>query len=122
MGREIGRTTRRARERFGIPKGAPVYAVRCRFRRGIGGTGVLEKGRSCERAGSSGGINLCWDRFVGDKRLLSYEHFIEGLWNVAGITSTSGLAVDWAERALGIERPLSFDSGELPKKSSSSPT
>jgi xylulokinase len=116
MGREIGRTTRSARERFGVPKGVPVYAVGVDFAAALAGAGVLEKGRSCERAGSSGGINLCWNRFVGDKRLLSYGHFIEGLWNVAGITSTSGLAVDWAACALGIERPLTFDCNELPKK------
>jgi xylulokinase len=116
MGQEVGRTSGPAREKFGIERGIPVYAVGVDFAAALVGAGTMRKGMSCERAGSSGGINLCWDRLVGDRRLLSYEHFIDGLWNVAGITSTSGKAVDWITRLLGITKRDPFRYGEVPKR------
>ena len=100
MGEEIGKTTPEAAGRYGIPAGVPLYAVGVDFAAALVGTNMLEPGRSCERAGSSGGINLCSDKPVHDDRLLCYEHFIRGTWNVAGITSTYGKAVEWAEKIL----------------------
>jgi xylulokinase len=95
MGETIGRVTDEASRRFGIPPGVPVFAIGVDFAAALAGTGMIEKGKSCERSGSSGGINLCWDSAIDDPRLLSYTHFIEGMWNVAGITTTSGKAVEW---------------------------
>jgi xylulokinase len=95
MGETIGRVTEEASRRFGIPSGVPVFSIGVDFAAALAGTGMIEKGKSCERSGSSGGINLCWDSSVDDPRLLSYTHFIEGMWNIAGITTTSGKAVEW---------------------------
>jgi xylulokinase len=95
MGETIGMVTEEASQRFFIPSGVPVFAIGVDFAAALAGTGMIEKGKSCERSGSSGGINLCWDSPVDDPRLLSYTHFIEGMWNVAGITTTSGKAVEW---------------------------
>ncbi len=100
MGEEIGKTTEEAAVRYGIPAGVPLYAIGVDFAAALVGTNMLTPGRSCERAGSSGGINLCWSGPVHDDRLLCYEHFIPGTWNVAGITSTYGKAVEWAEKNL----------------------
>jgi xylulokinase len=102
MGERIGTTGTEARE-FGIPPGVPVVAVGVDFAAALIGTGALDRGRSCERAGSSGGINLCWDREIEDSRLLCYRHFVPGMWNVAGITSTYGKAIDWARELAGPE-------------------
>ena len=100
MGEEIGKTTTEGAGRYGLPIDIPVYAVGVDFAAALVGTNMLEPGRSCERAGSSGGINLCWKEPVQDDRLLCYEHFIANTWNVAGITSTYGKAIEWAENNL----------------------
>jgi xylulokinase len=102
MGEKIGHVIPRASRIFGLPQHIPVFAVGVDFAAALVGTNTLAKGKSCERSGSSGGINLCWDKPVKDNRLLSYEHFISGLWNVAGITSTSGKAIDWINKIIGL--------------------
>jgi xylulokinase len=100
MGEEIGKTTRDGARRYGIPPDIPLHAVGVDFAAALVGTNMLRPGRSCERAGSSGGINLCWGKPVHDDRLLCYEHFVQKTWNVAGITSTYGKAIEWAEKIL----------------------
>ncbi len=102
MGEKIGHVTPWASRTFGLPQRIPVFAVGVDFAAALVGTNTLVKGKSCERSGSSGGINLCWDKPVKDNRLLSYKHFISGLWNVAGITSTSGKAIDWISKIIGL--------------------
>ncbi|MFW6137988.1 MAG: xylulokinase [Spirochaetota bacterium] len=103
MGGLLGKTTVNAEKAYGVRPGVPVYAVGVDFAAALAGTNITSRGKSCERAGSSGGINLCWDRHIADRRLLSYQHFIPGLWNTAGITSTSGKAMEWAANLLDIE-------------------
>jgi len=103
MGEKIGETTRKAAARFGVAAHLPVFAVGVDFAAGLIGTGALSKGRSCERAGSSGGINLCWDTPIHDTRLLCYRHFIKNRYNIAGITSTYGKALEWARSILDID-------------------
>ncbi len=102
MGEKIGEITANAEKEFGIPAHIPVFAVGADFAAGLIGTNALDTGRSCERAGSSGGINLCWDASVSDSRLLCYSHFIKNRFNIAGITSTYGKALEWVGSITGI--------------------
>jgi xylulokinase len=103
MGEMIGKTTNGAARDFKIPAHVPVFAVGADFAAGLIGTSALDTGYSCERAGSSGGINICWDAPVSDTRLLCYKHFIKNRYNIAGITSTYGKAVEWARSISGVE-------------------
>jgi len=113
MGEEIGKTTQKAAHAFGLSPGIPVYAIGVDFAAALVGTNMLVPGRSCERAGSSGGINLCWSRPAHDNRLLCYEHFIDKTWNIAGITSTYGKALEWARKTVRAPR---FDQERLKRK------
>jgi xylulokinase len=106
MGAGIGNVTKGAAKAFGIPAGIPVFAVGVDFAAALVGTDTMAKGKSCERSGSSGGINLCWDAHIKDNRILSYEHFMPELWNLAGITTTWGKALDWINRVLGIKETI----------------
>ncbi len=108
MGEKIGNITVSCENLLGIPKGTPVFAIGVDFAAALVGTNTLDKGRSCERAGSSGGINLCWDKAIDDNRLLCYKHFISGFYNVAGITSSSGRALEWIKKILSIKELPSF--------------
>jgi xylulokinase len=65
------------------------------------GTATTAPGRTCDRAGTSEGVNLCALAPVADRRLLCLPHIIEGFWNVSGIISTSGKALDWFKNAAG---------------------
>ncbi|HUT64862.1 MAG TPA: FGGY-family carbohydrate kinase [Spirochaetota bacterium] len=103
LGSCIGKVSRSAALEYGIPVSTPLYAIGVDFAAALIGTGAIERGRSCERAGTSGGLNLCWDKRVSDRRLLCYTHFIPDRWNVAGITSSSGISVEWMAKLLRVD-------------------
>lgn len=115
MGSRLGFVSEKGEKNYGIPKGTPVFAIGVDFASALVGTNSLEKGRSCERAGTSGGINLCWDRRVDDNRLLCYKHFVPDCWNIAGITSTSGASIDWIKKVFNLKGFPQFKKKEKPK-------
>lgn len=97
----LGKTRRTAEERFAVPAGVPVFAGGPDFIVSLLGTGTVAPGRACDRAGTSEGINLCTGKLVEDSRLICVSHIIEGLYNISGIISTSGKALEWAKAATG---------------------
>jgi xylulokinase len=99
-GADIGRVQIAAEEVLGIPAGTPVFAGGPDFIMTLLGTATTAPGRVCDRAGTSEGVNLCTRAPVPDRRLLSLPHIIEGFWNVSGIISTSGKALDWFRGAV----------------------
>jgi xylulokinase len=101
LGAHLGDTTTTAHEMLGVPPGVPVYAGGPDFIVSIIGTGTVEAGRACDRAGTSEGINLCTKQVVSDPRLLCVRHVIEGYNNVSGMVSTSGKAVQWFKEITG---------------------
>jgi xylulokinase len=100
-GEIIGNVSRRAEEAIGIPAGIPVIAGGPDYFMSVLGTATTSVGRSCDRAGTSEGINLCWSTPVHDPRLLCFPHIIRREYNVSAMISTSGSAIDWAVRTLG---------------------
>ena len=72
------------------------------------GTGAVRPGRACDRAGTSEGINLCTESYIEDPRLMGYGHVVEPWFNVSGIISTTGKALEWIRRGLGREE-LDYD-------------
>lgn len=103
LGSCIGKVSRSAALEYGIPASTPLYAIGVDFAAALIGTGAIERGKSCERAGTSGGLNLCWDKEISDRRLLCYTHFMPDRWNVAGITSSSGISVEWITKLFGVD-------------------
>jgi len=103
-GAAIGEVRSAAEEVLGIPAGTPVFAGGPDFIMTLLGTATVTPGRACDRAGTSEGVNLCTRAPVADRRLLCLPHIIEGLYNVSGIISTSGKALDWFKNATGRER------------------
>ncbi len=94
-GEEVGTLKREASEILGLPEGARVVAGGPDFIMSLLGTATVRPGRVCDRAGTSEGINLCSSRKTDDPRLLSLPHIVEGLYNISGIISTSGKALEW---------------------------
>ncbi|MDY0287250.1 MAG: FGGY-family carbohydrate kinase [Sphaerochaeta sp.] len=98
----IGPITPLASKTLGIPRGIPLFAGAPDFFVSILGTGTVEVGQVCNRAGTSEGINLCTHKPLGDPRLMTYRHPIAPLYNVSGIISTTGKAIEWAKNLVGL--------------------
>lgn len=107
-GEFVGPVTPLASSLLGIPQGIPLFAGAPDFYVSILGTGTVEVGQVCNRSGTSEGINLCTDKPVGDPRLMTYRHPIAPLYNVSGIISTSGKAIEWVKNLVGYQE-ASFD-------------
>jgi xylulokinase len=88
---------------------APVIAGGPDFIMSLLGTGAVYPGRACDRAGTSEGINLCCEALIRDDRLMSYGHVVEPYFNLSGIISTSGKALEWV-RTLCSDQNTSFES------------
>ena len=102
FGHRVGAVSAAAAKEFQLQKGTPVFAGGPDFMMSILGTAAVKPGRACDRAGTSEGINICCERRIDDGRLLCYRHIVPEYWNVAGIISTSGKALEWLrESALG---------------------
>ncbi len=104
LGETVGAVTTQAEETLGIPSGLPVLAGGPDFLMSILGSGAVQHGRTCDHAGTSEGLNLCWTAPVKDGRLLCYPHPARGMYNVAGILSSSGSALQWAAENFGRRR------------------
>ncbi len=97
----MGKVRRKAEDSLGIPAGVPVITGGPDFVMSLLGTATVVPGRVCDRAGTSEGVNLCSLRGISDTRLLSLPHIIEGYYNISGIISTSGKALEWFKNITG---------------------
>ncbi|MEA1911300.1 MAG: FGGY-family carbohydrate kinase [Spirochaetota bacterium] len=101
IGKPLGMVTKVAEHTTGIPHGLPVYAGGSDFIMAILGTGAVVPGRTCDRAGTSEGINYCSDIPVENDRIRTLPHVIDGLYNAAGILSSTGAIFEWFRRISG---------------------
>ena len=81
-GRVLGEVLPGAALVTGLPRGLPVVATGADFLMSLVGTGVVRPGLTCDRAGTSEGINFCSDRKIQHERLRCLPHAIEGLYNI----------------------------------------
>jgi len=88
---------------FGFRPRIPVVCGGSDFVAAILGAGVVRPGQACNRSGTSDGINVCTLAKVADGRLMSYGHPVKPFWNLSGIVSTTGKAIEWAAGLLGVE-------------------
>ncbi|MDA3812344.1 MAG: FGGY family carbohydrate kinase [Spirochaetaceae bacterium] len=103
MGERIGQVSTKGTALTGLTTGVPVVGAGVDFMVSLIGTGVLKPGRTCDRAGTSEGINFCSDKIVPDARLRTLPHAVEGLYNVSGILSSTGSLFEWFRRITGQE-------------------
>jgi len=89
--------------RFGFKPDTPVISGGPDFFAAILGSGAIRPGLVCDRAGTSEGINACTGRRISDERLMSYNHPVKPFWNLSGIVSTTGKAIEWGRDLLGVE-------------------
>ena len=95
----VGAVTAEGARVSGIPAGARVFAGAPDFIVSLLGTATVASGRACIRSGTSEGINLCSSTETTDKRLLCVNHIARGFYNVSGMISTTGKALEWFKNA-----------------------
>ncbi|MBI9100865.1 MAG: hypothetical protein JEY99_00505 [Spirochaetales bacterium] len=100
-GNITGQVTRKGQTLTGIPLGLPVISAGPDFISSILGTAAVKPGRCCDRAGTSEGINLCTKELIHNPALMGYGHVVEAYYNLSGIISASGRALDWITGTLG---------------------
>lgn len=103
MGDKIGTVSSEGAHLTGLARGIPVVGAGVDYMVSLIGTGVIKPGRTCDRAGTSEGINFCSRIAVPDKRLRTLPHAVEGLYNVSGILSSTGSLFEWYRRITGQE-------------------
>ena len=97
----LGYVTKSAADATGIPQGLSVFVGGSDFIMAILGTGAIAPGRTCDRAGTSEGINYCSAKPVENNRIRTLPHVIEGYYNAAGILSSTGAIFEWFRKITG---------------------
>ncbi|MFP4151927.1 MAG: xylulokinase [Alkalispirochaeta sp.] len=110
IGAVVGRVTASAAEWTSLAEGTPVVAGGSDFLMSLLGTNTLRPGRTCDRAGTSEGINHCTSENIQYPGLRTLPHVIPGLYNVAGILSSTGQLFEWFREISGQE---SRDYGQM---------
>lgn len=73
-----------------LPTGIPIIAGGPDFIVAIIGTGTLEEGKACDRAGTSEGLNVCVKPHIQHPRIRTLPSVIPGLWNASYLLSETG--------------------------------
>lgn len=113
-GAPVGVTSRRAAGELGIPAAVPVFAGAPDYVMALLGTAAVREGDTCNRSGSSDGVNHCTASPVDDPRLLCLPHLVAGLFTASGVISTTGSALEWFARLMN-------DDGELFRRAARAP-
>ena len=108
LGDLIGTVSKNASVKYGIPADIPVLAGGSDFLMSLLGTATVRPGRTCDRAGTSEGINHCSAKPAALTRLRVLPHVIPGLFNVAGILASTGRIFEWFRRISG-QQHKSYD-------------
>ena len=99
----IGTVLPEVAQHFGFSRTLPVLAGGPDFFVAILGTGTVDPGQTCDRSGTSEGINACTVERIVDPRLMSYGHPVKPYWNCSGIIATTGKALSWGRDLLGMK-------------------
>ncbi|KUK03397.1 MAG: Carbohydrate kinase FGGY [Thermotoga sp. 50_1627] len=91
----IGKIFEDVARRLGFSKDTVVVAGAPDFAAALLGTNTLKPAVACDRAGTSEGITLCSDVEVHAPGLITTPFFLDGLWKISGLLTTSGKAIEW---------------------------
>lgn len=97
----IGGITAKAAGETGLLQGTPVVAGGLDAACGALGAGVLNPGETQEQGGQAGGMSICADVPLAEKRLILSAHVVPGRWMLQGGTVGGGGAVNWFLKEFG---------------------
>ncbi|MDR3051202.1 MAG: carbohydrate kinase, partial [Oscillospiraceae bacterium] len=90
----VGHVTPQAAALTGLAAGTPVVAGGLDAACGALGAGVVRAGETQEQGGQAGGMSICMDTCVADRRLILGMHVAPGLWLLQG-GSVGGGVLRW---------------------------
>ncbi len=102
----VGQVSAEAAALTGLRAGTPVVAGGLDAACGTLGAGVIAPGQTQEQGGQAGGMSLCMDACLMDKRLILGFHVVPGRWLLQGGTTGGGGALKWLRETVCPE--LSF--------------
>ncbi len=94
-GAEAGTIKRKLAEELNLNPAINIVVGGYDFLMSLLGSGTITPGTTCDRAGTSEGINHCSIVPTTDDSLICTPHLVKDLYNVSGIISTTGKAIDW---------------------------
>lgn len=103
----VGGVTAFAAALTGLKEGTPVVAGGLDAACGTLGAGVYKPGQTQEQGGQAGGMSICQDKPLGDKRLILGTHVVPGLWLLQGGSVGGGGTLKWFRQEFG--QDMSFD-------------
>lgn len=77
-------------EDAGVCAGLPVFCGAPDFVSALVGTGTVEPGVLCDRAGSSEGLNFCTRERIAGDGIRTLPSVIDGLWNASVLNTSDG--------------------------------
>ncbi|MCF7934062.1 MAG: FGGY-family carbohydrate kinase [Spirochaetia bacterium] len=101
-GERAGKVTHAAAIAYGIPAGTPIFAGLIDFHAALIGSGVVTEGMTCDRAGTSEGINLILRDHRSHPGLRTLPNIIDGTWTLAGLLPASGEVFEWYRSNSGL--------------------
>lgn len=107
LGKVIGSIDRTGSRLSGLLEGTPVVSAGSDFLMSLLGTAAVSPGVTCDRAGTSEGINCCIEQPINHPALRVLPHAIEGLYNAGGILSSTGRMFEWF-RTITHQRETSY--------------
>lgn len=94
----VGSVTEKAAQQTGLLVGTPVVAGGLDAACGTLGVGVIHAGETQEQGGQAGGMSICMDTCLADKRLILGCHVVPGYWLLQGGTVGGGGVINWFEK------------------------
>jgi xylulokinase len=96
----IGAVSAEAARLTGLKAGIPVVAGGLDAACGALGAGVYRAGQTQEQGGQAGGMSICMDRCVADRRLILGRHVVPETWLLQGGSVGGGGALRWMSQEL----------------------
>ncbi len=111
----VGRVHSAASRETGLLQGTPVVAGGLDAACGTLGAGVYREGQTQEQGGQAGGMSICMERMLADKRLILSRHVVGDAWLLQGGSVGGGGIIRWLGRELyaGLEKQRVGDGAEL---------
>ena len=107
-GETFGQVISQTASYFGFLPGIPVISGGPDFFAAIFGSGVKKPRQACIRTGTSSGINVCTETQIFSEKFMSYAHPVIPYWNLSGIISSTGKAIEWVKNILNLKDYKSF--------------
>lgn len=98
IGEITGKLTKKRAAELALPADIPVLDCGEDFLAALIGSNTLQAGKSCDRAGTSEGINFCSPTAVKSNRLRCLPHPKQNYWNISSLLSGTGLVFEWFRR------------------------